>query len=102
MTTDVTLNIPDIGEQECKVDAEGTISFDYVAMYSAPPFSYALLRKWVEFFGTEEIDTSDGISRGGCESCDYGSEYGFTVKIHKPTKNTTPTPKTEFTEKDIP
>jgi hypothetical protein len=56
-------------------------------MYDPPSLSYQLLRSWAEHFGTEKIDTSDNISQSGCETCDYGSKYGFRVIIEGATKN---------------
>lgn len=32
-------------------------------------------------FGTENIDKYDDISSQGCETCDYGSSYGFALRI---------------------
>lgn len=50
------------------------------AMYDPPGLSLSTLLKLAEFFGTKEIvDTR--FSRGGCETCDYGSSYGFTLRI---------------------
>lgn len=55
-------------------------------MYERPELSFASLKRLSEIFGTEEIDV-DQYSNGGCESCDYGSDYGHTIQIYNPTKN---------------
>ena len=34
-------------------------------------------------FGTDNIDKYDDIARSGCDTCDYGSKYGFAVRIWK-------------------
>jgi hypothetical protein len=34
--------------------------------------------------GTEEIDIDD-YANSGCESCDFGSDYGHTIQILNPT-----------------
>jgi len=86
------MKIPGLeGEVEISGD-NSRFSFEYAEMYSPPPLSYALLRGWVEFFGTEKIDTSDNISSGGCETCDYGSRYGFNIVIEGATTNLPFTP----------
>jgi len=47
------------------------------------------LMKLADIFGTRKIDVDD-YSQRGCESCDYGSAYGFTFNIIEPTKNIPP------------
>lgn len=49
-------------------------------MYEPPPLNLGILLDLAEFFGTKNID-DDRFSHGGCETCDYGSEYGFTLRI---------------------
>ena len=56
------------------------------AMYSAPTLQFAKLKKLSEIFGTEKIDVDD-FGHGGCETCDYGSEYGHEITLINPTKN---------------
>ncbi len=34
-----------------------------------------------QFFDTMNVETEDEISEGGCETCDYGSSYGFIALI---------------------
>jgi uncharacterized alpha/beta hydrolase family protein len=43
------------------------------------------MKELSDHFGTDEIDI-DGYSQRGCETCDYGSEYGHDVEIMEPTK----------------
>lgn len=58
------------------------------AMYESPikEFNLRTLMKLSDLFGTDEIDV-DNFAEGGCESCDYGSNYGHTIQIKNPTKN---------------
>jgi len=49
-------------------------------MYEAPPLNLGMLMKYAEFFGTKNINDSR-FSHGGCETCDYGSSYGYTLII---------------------
>lgn len=59
---------------------------DYSRMYSAPGLSFEKLKKLSEYFGTEKIDVDD-YGQSGCETCDWGSEYGHRIQVYKPTKN---------------
>lgn len=51
------------------------------AMYECPPFNSVVVQMLCDAFGTKHIDELDHYSEGGCESCDYGSDYGFTLRI---------------------
>jgi hypothetical protein len=50
-------------------------------MYDAPGLTFQHLTKLSEFFGTIHINDPDYFSNGGCDTCDYGSSYGFTLEI---------------------
>lgn len=50
-------------------------------MYSAPGLNFEALMALSEFFGTKNINDDDRFYSGGCETCDYGSSYGFTLSI---------------------
>lgn len=50
-------------------------------MYEAPGLSFKILMDLAEFFGTKNIVDVDKFHSGGCETCDYGSESGFTLEI---------------------
>jgi hypothetical protein len=65
---------------------EVSLHIVYGAMYDRPTLGFAQLKALSELFGTDEIDVDD-YSYGGCESCDYGSDYGHTIQIYNPTKN---------------
>lgn len=54
------------------------------AMYESPPFNTAVVLAFAKMFDTVNID-EDRFSMGGCETCDYGSQYGYTLTI-KPGK----------------
>ncbi len=34
-----------------------------------------------DFFGTEKLSFVDDIAEGGCETCDFGSRYGFKMQV---------------------
>lgn len=50
-------------------------------MYEFPPLNLKILKELAEFFGTENINDDDHYSSAGCETCDYGSIYSFTLTI---------------------
>lgn len=52
-------------------------------MYDAPDFTEEIRNEMVEFFGTQNIVHYDDISNSGCETCDYGSSYGYVFRIWK-------------------
>ncbi len=49
-------------------------------MYDAPGLSYQQLHELSKFFGTDKLG-DEWFSNEGCDSCDYGSEYGFVIEI---------------------
>jgi hypothetical protein len=62
------------------------LEITYGRMYESPELSFSILKQLSELFGTDEIDVDD-YSYSGCESCDYGSDYGHTIQVYNPTKN---------------
>lgn len=48
--------------------------FKVEQMYEYVTVNFALLSALAELLGTKNIDT-DQWSRGGCETCDFGSNY---------------------------
>jgi len=50
-------------------------------MYGPPGLTFAILMALSEAFGTKQIDANDTFSDSGCETCDCGSSYGFTLDI---------------------
>lgn len=50
-------------------------------MYSAPGVTFSNLMQLAEKFGTKQIDIDKCISSEGCETCDYGSQYGFVIEV---------------------
>jgi hypothetical protein len=54
--------------------------------YAPPGLNFDQLMKISELFGTTKIDV-DNYSQMGCETCDYGSNYGHTIQVKEPTLN---------------
>ncbi len=63
----------------------GGYEITYGKMYDAPPLNLDTLMRLSDLFGTTSIDV-DRYSQGGCDTCDWGSDYGHTIQIYKPTK----------------
>lgn len=61
------------------------VCFKVSRMYDSPGLTFEQLKTLAEFFGTEKINDDDRISESGCESCDYGSEYGFRLTVRPTT-----------------
>lgn len=69
-----------------KPDFDVTIYTDRIdmkitRMYEPPGLSFRALKELSEFFGTDNINDDDRISESGCETCDYGSCYGFVLTV---------------------
>lgn len=65
---------------------ESDIEITYGQMYYPPELNFSTLKELSEVFGTDKIDV-DNYAECGCDSCDYGSDYGHTIQIYNPTKN---------------
>lgn len=50
-------------------------------MYDAPGLSFERIQKIATVFNTKNVETNSEFSYEGCESCDYGSSYGFDLHI---------------------
>lgn len=54
-------------------------------MYNAPALSVAHIMDMVNLFGTKKIDINN-YGSSGCETCDYGSQYGYNITVENPTR----------------
>ena len=59
------------------------VGIELEQMYGHPTLNLKKLRALSEFFETDNINDDDRFSSRGCETCDYGSSYGFTLTIRK-------------------
>ena len=57
--------------------------FEATHMYNWDTYtpSFPQLLAFSQEFGTDKIDKYDDISISGCETCDYGSKYGFALRV---------------------
>lgn len=71
----------DTGEVQIIRNEPDHLLFELTAMY-AKPFrcSDEFLDAIKEATGFKYAEHYDDISESGCESCDYGSSYGFAVR----------------------
>jgi hypothetical protein len=60
--------------------APNHIRITYGQMYESPTLNFKILSELSEMFGTKNIDVDD-FSQGGCDTCDYGSDYGHDIDI---------------------
>lgn len=63
---------------------DGYIDLTVAKMYdwdSVPKLEFAQIDALAEFFDTMKVEIAEEIRNGGCETCDYGSQYGFMVRI---------------------
>jgi hypothetical protein len=60
-------------------DASGVL-VEIDCMYESPKRDEAALESFREFLGLKHIDIHYDINEGGCESCDYGSRYGYAIR----------------------
>lgn len=69
------------GELNVQVsESNGTLFVHVSDMYESPPFHSELIFALCDYFGTKKIDSAKfGI--GGCDTCDFGSSYGYDLTI---------------------
>lgn len=68
-------------------DKLGAVDITLSAMYEPPPLNLQLLMQLAEFMGTKNINDDYRFGHAGCETCDYGSSYGFTLTCRPEVKD---------------
>lgn len=53
-------------------------------MYEYVKMGFPTLQAISDILGTEKIDIYSQDSRGGCDTCDYGSSYEITLRAYDP------------------
>lgn len=51
------------------------------SMYHKPGLTFSQIEQIAAFFNTKNVETESEFSYSGCESCDYGSSYGFVLRV---------------------
>lgn len=70
------------GEADVQINNSDQILFEYEAMYQKPcDATEELLEALRVAFDADHVEKYDDITSGGCESCDYGSSYGFAIRL---------------------
>ncbi len=70
------------------VDSEkGYVRIEIGQEYRSPDLDFNILRNLQDFFECENI-LQDTFSQEGCETCDYGSSYGYNITIIEPRNHT--------------
>lgn len=73
---------PKVEQPKIKIDiGSDEIRITIQAMYDSPSITLGHLMALAEFFETKNINDDDRFSWSGCETCDYGSSYGFTLTV---------------------
>lgn len=69
----------DVYELEMRVEQEGTtVKICAQDMYGFVPLTYEMMRAASEALGTAAI-SEERYVEGGCDTCDYGSTYEWTL-----------------------
>ena len=77
----------EVSEFHCEVsEIRDGFQIKYGMQYEAPELNLEKLIQLSVLFGTTKIDVDD-YAYSGCESCDWGSDYGHELQIYNPTKN---------------
>ena len=79
---DEACTMPRVQPPEIKVSCwEDRVDITISQMYESPRFNLELLMGLANFFETMNINDDDRFADRGCETCDYGSSYGFTLTV---------------------
>lgn len=92
----IWLTKPEDGDWYVQVPSKINVSMEYggngevvtyhitmSSMYEAPMLNLYYMVELSKVFGTMNINDDDRFSWMGCETCDYGSSYGFTLSIRE-------------------
>lgn len=69
------------GRIEIEENTDEKVKIVISCMYGAPSPTLAVMTKLAQFFETTNINDDNHFSNEGCETCDYGSVYGYTLTI---------------------
>ncbi len=69
-------------ETEVVAYPDGSLEISVSAMYEAPGRDLKTVIALGEYLGTMNINEGGSIQHRGCDTCDYGSQYGFTLIVN--------------------
>lgn len=65
-----------------RVDKEAEFwNITHADAYASPTFNAEALVNFCKELGTFDVHNTEDINNSGCETCDWGSEYGFALSI---------------------
>lgn len=63
-------------------NGDSEVLFEVTAMYEKPfKFNHSVYEAFVNLFDTFNVDFYEDITVGGCETCDYWSQYGYAIRV---------------------
>ena len=69
-------------------DYSGNLLINYTSEYESPSEPTLEQRQvLIKLFGATDVRLGYEVNSPGCETCDYGSEYGWKLLVVKPTKH---------------
>lgn len=80
------LSIRKFPNYHSQLTGQNDLLITFGQMYDRPKFTLNQAKALQEFFDCEDIRQGE-YSHPGCETCDYGSEYGHELHIVNPKKN---------------
>ncbi len=57
------------------------VKIKLACMYETPSLNLDVMMRLADLFGTKNINDDDKFGERGCDTCDYGSSYGFTLTV---------------------
>ena len=64
-----------------KTNQETHLLVEVTCMYSSPDVSYEQLEEIAKKLNFSKFEKYDEISNSGCDTCDYGSSYGYALRF---------------------
>lgn len=64
-----------------KVSKQDHLLVEVTCMYSSPDVSYDQIAEIAKQLNFSKFEKYNEISNSGCETCDYGSSYGYALRF---------------------
>ena len=64
-----------------KTNKQDHLLVEVTCMYYSPDVSYDQIAEIAKQLNFSKFEKYDEISRGGCDTCDYGSSYGYALRF---------------------
>ena len=64
-----------------KTNQETHLLVEVTCMYFSPDVSYEQLEEIAKKLNFSKFEKYDEISNSGCDTCDYGSSYGYALRF---------------------